>query len=81
MKETMITIVIGALGMISKGLVKRLKDLEIRGQVETIQTTDLLKLVKIMRRILGTRGDLLSHQIPVKNHKVTLVWKTLKGVK
>ena len=31
------TIVIGALGTIPKGLVKRLEDLEMMGQVETIQ--------------------------------------------
>ena len=36
MKVTVIPVVIGALGTIPKGLVKGLKDLEIRGQVETI---------------------------------------------
>ena len=39
-----IPIVIGALGTISKGLVKELEDLEIRSQVETIQTTALVRL-------------------------------------
>ena len=34
-------ILIGTLGTISKGLVTRQEDLEIRGQVETIQTTAL----------------------------------------
>ena len=37
MKVTVIPTVIGALGTILKGLVKRLKNLEIRTQVETIQ--------------------------------------------
>ena len=37
-----ISIVIGMLGTIPKGLVKGLKDLEIRGQVEIIQNTALL---------------------------------------
>ena len=32
-------IVIGALGTVTKGLIKGLDDLEIRGRVETIQTT------------------------------------------
>ena len=36
MKVTVIPIVIGALGPTPKGLIKRLEDLEIRGQVETI---------------------------------------------
>ena len=39
MKRTKIPIVIGALGTVTKGLVQGLDDLEIRGQVETIQTT------------------------------------------
>ena len=42
MKETVIPIVIGALGKVTKGLVKDLEDLEIRGQVEKIQNTALL---------------------------------------
>ena len=41
MKVTVIPIVIGALGTIPKALIKRLDDLEIRGQVGTIQTTAL----------------------------------------
>ena len=43
MKVTVITIVIGALGTVTKGLVQGLVDLEIRGRVETIQTTTLLR--------------------------------------
>ena len=39
MKVTVIPILIGTLGIIPKGLVKGLEDLEIGGQVETIQTT------------------------------------------
>ena len=57
---TVIPIVVGALGTVPKGLVKGLKDLEIRNQVETIQTTALLRLARILRRVLETRGDLLS---------------------
>ena len=40
---TVIPIVIGALGTIPKGLEKGLEDLEIGGQVKTIQTTVLLR--------------------------------------
>ena len=36
MKVTVIPIVVGALGTVIKGLVKGLKDLEIRGLVETV---------------------------------------------
>ena len=38
-----IPIVIGALGTIPKGLLRRLEELEIGGQVEIIQTTALLR--------------------------------------
>ena len=41
MTVTVIPVVIGALGIISKGMVKGLEDLEIREQVETIQTRAL----------------------------------------
>ena len=46
-------------GMILKGFLRRLEKLEIGGGAETIQTTALLKLAKILRRVLDTGGDLL----------------------
>ena len=55
-----IPIVIDELKTIPKGLVKGLEDLEIRGQVVSIQTTALLRSSKILRRVLETRVDLLS---------------------
>ena len=67
MKVTIIPIVIVALG-----LIKGLEDLEIKGRVETIQTTALLRSARILRRFLETWGDLL------KDHQLTLMWKTLK---
>ena len=54
MKVTVISIVVSALGIIPKGLVKRQEDLEIIGQVATIQTTKLLRLARILRRVLET---------------------------
>ena len=54
MKVTIIPIVIGALGTVTKGLVQGLGDLEIRGRVETIQTTALLGSARILRRVLET---------------------------
>ena len=51
-KVTVIPIVIGTLGTISEELRKRLEDLEIRRQVETIQTTALLRSSCILRRVL-----------------------------
>ena len=54
MKVTIIPIVIGPFGRITKGLLKGLEDLEMRGRVETIQTTTLLRTGRILRRVLET---------------------------
>ncbi len=51
---TIIPIVIGAFGTVTKGLSKGLDDLEVGGRVETIQTTALLKMAVILRRFLET---------------------------
>ena len=59
MKVTIIPIVIGAFGTVTKGLLKGLEDLEVGGRVETIQTTALLRTARILRRVLETWGDLL----------------------
>ena len=55
-----IPIVIGAFGTVTKGLLKGLEDLQVGGRVETIQTTALLKIARILRSVLETWGDLLS---------------------
>ena len=60
MKVTIVPIVIGALGTITKGLLKGLGDLAVGGRVETIQTTAFLRTAKILRRVLETWGNLLS---------------------
>ena len=68
MKVTIVPIVIGALGTVTKGLLKGLEDLEIGGRVETILTTALLRMARILRRVLETWGVLL-----LLKHK----WKTI----
>ena len=60
MKVAFIPIVNGALCIVTKGLIKRLPDLKIRGRVEAIQTITLLRSARILRRVLEIRGDLLS---------------------
>ena len=52
MLVTIIPFVIGAFGTVTKGLLKGLEDLEVGGRVETIQTTALLRIARILRRIL-----------------------------
>ena len=62
MKVTIIPIVIGAFGIVTKEQLKGLEDLEVSGRVETIQTTALLTSV------LDTWRDLLW---------LKLQWKTI----
>ena len=57
LKKLCIPIVIDALSTVTKGLIQGLEDLEIRGQVETIQTTALLRSARKLRRVLETWGD------------------------
>ena len=52
MKVTIIPIIICALGTVIKGLVKELGDLEIRGRLETIQTTAFMRSARMLKRVL-----------------------------
>ena len=54
MKVTSVPIVIDALGKITKGSLKGLEDLDVGGEVETIQMTALLRTARILRRVLET---------------------------
>ena len=60
LKVTIVPLVIGAFGTITKGLLKGLEDLEVGGRVETIQMAALLRTARILRRVLETWVDLLS---------------------
>ena len=64
MTVTIIPIVIRAFGTVTKGLLKGLEDLEVGGQVETIQTTALLKTARILRRVLETCCHSIFSEIP-----------------
>ena len=64
MKVTIVPIVIGALGTITKGFLRGLEDLEVGSRVETIQMTTLLRTA----RVRDTWEDLLS---------LKLQWKTI----
>ena len=60
MKVTIIPIVIGTLGTVTKRLINALEELEIRGRVETFQATTLVRSARIQRRVLETWADFLS---------------------
>ena len=68
MKGTIIPIVIGAFGTVTKGLLKSLEGFKVGDRVETIQTIALLKTARILRRVLETYEDFLS---------LKLQWKTI----
>ena len=67
MKVKIIPIVIGAFGTVTKGLLKGLEDLEVEGQVETIQTTALLRTARILRRVLENCCHSNSSEKPSAN--------------
>ena len=77
MKVTVLLTVNAALGTVSKGLVQRLEELEIRGRVEPIQTTELLRSARMLRKFLGNLRRLAVTQTPVRNHQFVLMWKNL----
>ena len=68
MKVTIIPIVIGTFGTVTKGLLKGLEDIEVGERVECIQTSALLRTARILRRVLETWEDLLL---------LKLQWKTI----
>ena len=70
MKVTIIPIVIGDLGTVTKGLIKGLEDLEIRGCVETIQTTTLKKSIE-HECDSNTNGNLYTWNNPQRIGKET----------
>ena len=80
---TAIPIVTGALGTVTNGLVQGPEELEIRGRMETIQTTALLISARILRRVLETRYHSDSSGKPsanagVKNSQTSKIICTAK---
>ena len=72
------TNLIGTFGTVTKGLQKGMEDLEVGGQVETIQTTALVRTAaRILRRVLETWGDLLSLKLQWKTISVSWCEKTI----
>ena len=67
-----VTIVPILIGTITKGLLKGLEDLEFGGRVETIKMTG-----QNPETSPGDLRRLAVTQTPVKNHQLTLMWKTL----
>ena len=70
MKVTVIPIVIGAIGKMTKGLVLGLEDLEMKGQVKTIQATEIGPNAE---KSPGYLRILAVIHTPVENHQLVLV--------
>ena len=51
MEVTIILVLIGAFGTVTKGLLKGLEDMEVGGRGETVETTALLRTVRIQREV------------------------------
>ena len=64
--------------VVTKGFIQGLEDLEIRGQVETTFSNN--SLIRIGQESPGDLRRLAVTQTPVRNYRLTLVWKTRKGV-
>ena len=78
MKVTIVPIVIGALGTVIKGLLKGLEDLEIGGRVWDYPNNSIAEDGQNPETSPGDLRRLAVTQTPVKNHQLTLMWKTLK---
>ena len=68
MKVTEIPVIVGSLGMVTKGNEKRLEEVEKGEWIDTIHTTVSLKSNRILIRVQETGGELLS---------LRLEWKTI----
>ena len=79
MQVTIIPIVIGAFGTVTKWLLKGLEDLEVGGRVETIQNDSIIENGQNTKKRPGDLKRLAVTQTPVKNHRLTLMWKVLMG--
>ena len=73
MRVTVLSIVFSALAMVPESLEKKLKAWEVRGRIETIPTTALLRWDRILQKSLGDLKRLAVIQTPVKYHQLTLV--------
>ena len=74
MKVTIVSIVIGALGTVTKGILKGLEDLEVGGRVETILA--VLSIAEDGQNTETSPGNLRRlavTQTPVKNHQLILM--------
>ena len=73
MQVTIIPIVIGAFGTVTKGLLKGLEELEVSGRVETNPNDSIIENSQNTEKSPGDSRRLAVTQTPVKNHRLTLM--------
>ena len=78
MKVTIIPIVSVAFGTVTTGILKRQEDFKVGEQVETIQTTTILRIARTPRRVSGDKRRLAVTHSPVKKHQLKLLRITPK---
>ena len=54
MELTILHLVMVVFGTVTKELLEGMEDFQVRGRVETIQITSLLRMVRILRRVMET---------------------------
>ena len=73
---TLIPIVIGAFVTVTKELLKGLEDLEVGGRVETNPNNSIVENGQNTGKSPGDLRRLAVTHSPVKDHQLTLMWKT-----
>ena len=73
MKVTIIPIVIGAFGTVTKGLLKGLENLEVGGRVEIHPNNSIIENGQNTEKSPGDLKRLAVTQSPVKDHQLTLM--------
>ena len=63
------------LGTFTKGLVQGLEELDIRGRVETIQTTTLLSSPRLLWRVQETWSAFYVIHTLMKDYQLMQAWK------
>ena len=79
MKVTVIPIVIGALGTVTKGLVKGLRGVGNKRTSGDHLNYSTLKISQNTEKSSGNLRTLVVAEAPAENHPLTMVWKALKG--
>ena len=76
MQVTIISIVIGAFGTVTKGILKGLEDLEVRTSGDH-PNDSIFENGQNTKKSSGDLRRIAVTQTPVKNHRILLMWKAL----